>query len=193
MLFRSISDTLKDKDWVREIYQGIEKDAKSIADLTRLADIAAVKLADKEWAGNLVAAAEKKCAGLADFGTVAGAALKLGDKDTAWRLYETAEEGCNSQKDYALLFGMVQNQVEDTTMVSSLVLRAGQKLGAFEDAIFLAETAMGQLKDKDLALRFYNDAEGMADTNSQRSCLGGSLNSVLKDSDWASRVLYQMA
>ncbi|MCF8090955.1 MAG: hypothetical protein K9K40_00665, partial [Desulfotignum sp.] len=190
----AIAATLKDEKWIRSIYKDIEAKSTENSDLVKLAAIAVKKLKDTAWAKDLLQKAEAGCKTMYDYTFVAGAYLRLlEDREKAGELFEAAEATCTDQNSYARLITLVQGQTTDTAFLTRILISARQKLTGFEDMLFLAQTALIQLKDTQLAAQLYTLAEEKAGDPHRLSRLATSLGTQMDDSAWASRVLRKIS
>ncbi|MCA1795349.1 MAG: hypothetical protein LC660_16035 [Desulfobacteraceae bacterium] len=172
----------------------MEKKSTDISDLVKLAAVVVKKLNDTDWAADLLAKATEKCTTMKDYTFVAGAFIRLlGDREKAAALYETAEAQCTDKTSYSRLITLVHGQTTDTSFVTRMLISARQKLNGFEDLLFLAQTALALPKDKQMAAQIYAQAEEKANDTHRLSRLATSLESQMKDSAWASRVLRKIA
>jgi hypothetical protein len=160
----------------------------------KLAAVVAEKLNDRDWAKNLLAAAEQNSQTPYDLTFVGGAYLRLlDDQDKAISLFEAAEAQCTDQASYAGLINLVYGQTEDTSFLTRILLAAQKKLTGFDDLLFLAETVCVRAADTQLASRLYARAEAKATDIRQMSRLATSLDQVMKDKPRASSVLRKIA
>ncbi|MFO7912313.1 MAG: hypothetical protein R6V15_09155, partial [Desulfotignum sp.] len=190
----AIAATLKDEKWIRNIYKDVEAKSTENSDLVKLAAVVVEKLNDTARAADLLQKAENSSKTMYDYTFVAGAYLRLlEDREKAGALFEAAEAICTDQKSYARLITLVQGQTTDTSFLTRILISAKQKLTGFEDMLFLAQTALIQLKDTQLAAQLYTLAEEKAGDTRRLSRLATSLENRMDDSAWASRVLRRIS